>query len=608
MGLLMVAACGGSAQRQPADAAAELAETRADAGDAPMPSDKLPDTSDAAVPSDVPAGEAAIDERRAIDLQSVCPSAEDPGEPVAVPARSGQLPPRRWILGPWYGTLCGWSYDPTAVACSPGITSAGEQALASLAGFARYDIPITALHFDGDGWSKWHADPSSSNECAPAFGSSVVDALRAANVRALLHYWGHCVFAGDFARAYQVLGGTLGGFYLDDGAGTLVTSNVNDWLATNVPGDGELVSKRFPYPDSWTPWGDGYGAIPDAWNQLHAHSAYVNDLTHDWAGMAEGIRRVFDGAAVLPAPFNEFLGFQSFPNPGEGPPTLGQYYRRLHFGAMQVVMDNSPYENLDPWRPEWDVRLIAAYRYYAWLHYELVPYLHSYDREAYELGTPIFRSADPDHFSTMLGNELFVNYVVGDGITKLAVAFPPGEWLDYWDPSQVYAGPAEYQVPVGTVPPSPDSKLVTGREPIFIRRGAIIPMDVRRDYTGHGTRESEGSLTVVVFPATAGAFRYFDASSRWVTFTATVDGDRLTLARSRAVTQPQIYRVEGWPKRPRSIATCGSAIVVNGDGDGGLSEVTSESAANGATQGSWFYDASARRLIVKVFERDDPGP
>jgi hypothetical protein len=569
------------------------------------PDGLVADASVADTPSDQASADIAADRAETGDTGSVCSTDEDPGDPVAMPARVGQLPPSRWLLGPWYGVLCGWSYDTTAVACAPGITSAGDQALASLAGFAQYDIPLTAIHFDGDSWSKWHADPVDANECVPNFAPSVVEQLRAANVRALLHYWGHCLTASDFDRAYQVLGQTLGGFYLDDGAGTFVTTNANDWLAANLPSDGDLVSKR--YTQDWTPWGTSYGPIPDDWNQLHAHTGYVNDLTHDWDGMTEGIRRVFDGATILPAPFNEFLGFQSFPNPGEQPPTLEQYYRRLHFGALQVVMDNSPYENLDPWRPEWDPRLVQAYRYYAWLHYELGPYLHSYDREAYEVGTPIFRAPDRDRFSTLLGNELFVNYVVSDGVTHLPVVFPPGEWLDYWDPTQRYSGPGEYEVPVGVVPPQPDSGQVTGREPIFIRSGALIPMDVRRDVTGHGTRESEGSLTVLVFPAAdqASAFRYFDdAASRWVTLTAKLDGDRLTLSRSRRISLPQIYRIEGWSSPPRSISTCGYAVEVNGSAGGGVLLATSESAVNGSTRSSWFYDPSARRLIVKVF---DPG-
>ena len=65
---------------------------------------------------------------------------------------------------------------------------------------------------------------------------------------------------------------------------------------------------------------------------------------------------------------------------------------------------------------------------------------------------------------------------------------PPGEWVDHRDAARVLSG---------TVPGHP---VPLGREPIFIRHGAVIPMRVERDHTGHGTSESAGSLTVVVHP------------------------------------------------------------------------------------------------------------
>ena len=595
-GLLFVAvalpsACG-SSQESPPDA---LAPDRA---------------VDGAVDLDVPDAAAGVDlgvPDGADDGTAICGDEEDPGAPAALPVRSGQLPPRRWMLGPWYGTLCGWPYSDAAITCSAGITTPSAQAAAALDAFERHDIPTTAIHFDGSAWSKWASEPTAENECASGLDDGLVARLRASGVKALLHYWGHCVTAADFDRAGSALPGVLGGFYLDDGAGTLVSSNVLAWLRTELPDDGALVSKRYPYPDSWTPWGPGYGGIPDEWNQEHAHSAYVNDLTHDWDGMAEGIRRVFDSTAILPAPFNEFLGFQSFPEAGRQPPTLEQYYRRLHFGAMQVVMDNSPFENLDPWRPEWDARLLSAYRYYAWLHLELAPYLHSYDRAAYETGAPIFRSPDRETFTTLLGDELFVAYVVGDGIAQLLVQLPPGEWIDYWDTARTYLGPGAHVVPVGDAPPAPGSSIVTGREPIFIRRGAIIPMDVRRDVTGHGTRESAGSLTVLVYPMGESTFRYFDdGAGRWVTLSARLAGDTLALSTSRRLPEPLLYRIENWPAPPRSISTCGRSLLVNGAATGSLAPAASEAAVNGATESSWFHDGTAKRLIVKLVDGATP--
>ena len=47
-------------------------------------------------------------------------------------------------------------------------------------------------------------------------------------------------------------------------------------------------------------------------------------------------------------------------------------------------MAHTPYANADPWRPDTAPQLLAAYRYYAWLHKELVPYFYSYAYRMYE--------------------------------------------------------------------------------------------------------------------------------------------------------------------------------------------------------------------------------
>jgi Glycosyl hydrolases family 31 len=462
--------------------------------------------------------------------------------------------------------------------------------------FAEHDLPTTLIHFDGSPWSRWTREPQPGNECAWDLGAALPARLRALGIKVLLHWWGHCVRATDFDRPLPALGDLLAGYYLDDGAGTEVSGEARAWVDRHAPTTGTVVSKL--YTNSWTPWDQkGFGPIPDDWNRQYGHTAYVNDLAHDWEAMAEGIRRVFDSSTILPAPFNEFLGFQG------PPPTLEMYFRRLHFGALQVVMDNSPLENLDPWQPGWDPRLIVAYRYYHWLHLALVPYLHSYDRAAYETGAPIFRDPDRRAFTTRLGEEIFTAYVVGADVRTLRVTFPPGEWIDHWDPARSYLGPGAYDVPVGPVPPPPGSPLVTGREPIFFRRGAIVPLDVRRDYTGHGTRESEGSLTLLVYPGGKSSFRYFDApAQRWVRFDAVAEGPGFRLKASRGVSQPLLVRLEGWPSPPESVSVCGRELHVDGAPAGGsnVARGASERDVNGATQNSWYHDAANRRLIVKL--------
>ena len=76
----------------------------------------------------------------------------------------------------------------------------------------------------------------------------------------------------------------------------------------------------------------------------------------------------------MPAPLAELTGYDYLV---EVAPDEEVYYRRLHFGAMQPVMAHTPYLNADPWRRGYGPGLLRAYRHWAWLHKELVPYFYS---------------------------------------------------------------------------------------------------------------------------------------------------------------------------------------------------------------------------------------
>ena len=191
--------------------------------------------------------------------------------------------------------------------------------------------------------------------------------------------------------------------------------------------------------------------------------------------------------------------------------------------------------------------------------------------------------------SLRVGYELYVP-VVTEPTRSLTIQLPGGQWIDYWDESRILSGTlADYPVPLG-------------REPIFIRAGALVPMDVQRPYTGHGTRESAGSLTVLAYPSGSSRFRYrSDAREPWITFTSTLVDTQLTLSADADPGQPVLYRIAHWAAPPLSVAVDGLRLTINGDGAAGsLAQASSEAAVNGSRASAWFYDARAQRLIVKV--------
>lgn len=501
-------------------------------------------------------------------------------------------PPSRFILGPVFGTDC-----PKYGSCEQPNPSMAAEVDYHLDMLTAHDIPITLYHFDGDGWS------DGSNTCTWNLGDGLRQRLQASGIRALLHFWGGCDSVPHFENLYSQLGSVLGGFYLDDGqpgvhegATDLVTESAMNWIQSRLPGNSEVVMKA----------NRGDGTKPDI--TRYGHTAYVNDLPSNFDGMRQGIELIFSyvsqwppdpvaSSRTLPAPFNEFTGYDA----SGGHADEETYFRRLHYGAFQVVMDHSPLQHASPWNTEYySSALLADFRYYSWLHHELVPYLHSYDWQSYETGEPIFRepkriaraqgaptaNPEPAEFTTKLGEELFVAYVTQPGVSRTSFALPNGEWINYWAPSEVHSGDITVSVP-------------WGREPIFIRNGAIIPMQVSRSWTGHGTAASSDSLTVLVYPSGKSRFEYRDdARNRWVAFEAEATANKLTLAASDFPGQPILYRVERVIEAPSSVRICGTTVRVNSGA--GIPASPNEDAVNGSTVNAWHYDAAAQRLIVKA--------
>jgi hypothetical protein len=475
-------------------------------------------------------------------------------------AESRRYPPTKWVLGPIYATGC-----PASAYCGTGDDMAGEVNF-DLDQLSAHDIPISVYHFDGAGWS--------SGSCTWALGEQLVERLRSANLRAMLHVWGGCDTTGRIFNVYGQLGHVFGALYLDERSTDRSAGSAFHFMQSLMPGDSEVVMKAY----------QGDGLETDAGLAGFGHTAYVGDLAADFAGMRTGIERVFSKRSLLPAPFNEFTGYDS-----HNPPTEEAYFRRLHWGAMQMVMEQDCASDCDPWGSRYATyspALLSAYRYYSWLHAELVPYLHSYDYRMYETGEPVFRESDPTKYTTRLGDELFVAYVTEPGVNTVTVTLPAGEWIDYWNDAAVYDGLSTISYPVPL-----------GNEPIFIRSGALIPMQVSRDYTGHGTSRSEGSLTVLVYPSGSSSFSYRD-EGYWVTFTSSLDGAALTLSAWPAPSQPVVYRIGRWASEPVYVGATGTTVTVNQDDT--VPRVATEDAVNGAASNAWFYDASAQRLIVKV--------
>jgi alpha-glucosidase (family GH31 glycosyl hydrolase) len=139
-------------------------------------------------------------------------------------------------------------------------------------------------------------------------------------------------------------------------------------------------------------------------------------------------------------------------------------------------------------------------RKYLELRYRLMPYLYSAVKETCETGLPVIRALwlhypdDPvavargDQY--LYGRDILVAPVVAKGATSRALYLPRGTWYDFWT-SEKHDGGREItrEVDLGTLP-------------LYVRAGAILPMDPLRQYTGE---QVDGPLVLTVYPGVDGA-------------------------------------------------------------------------------------------------------
>lgn len=534
-----------------------------------------------------------------------------PSPTIAAPQWQSYTPPA-WVLGPIQGT-----------------NGSEKTVLDNLTTMQKWNIPITAFHFDAPDWM------TCTGNAQFRYSDAVLNKMRSLHVRALFwlvpligiecpeyqvalanHYfvtddqnnvivtdnftghgswlnfdnpdavaWWHTLLDSLLVRT----GDVIAGFYTDsvrpdDRAGQVAYGeaygmDLLTYTRAHIP-DGDVVFKRF-----------GDNTPSDSWLNQNAHLAYVNDLPTSFDGMKIGILRVFDSTTLMPLPYNEFSGFASHP------PDAETYIRRMHWGAFQPVMENVP-KTAQPWSPQYPPLVMQTYRYYATLHAELAPYLSSYDQAAYETKTPILRQLNPNRFSAALGNEFWVQYVTGS-VTSVNLKPPPGDWINYWDESQIIHG--------GTVTPY---SVPLGKEPILIANGAIIPMDVRTAVTGHGKTASAGSLTINAYPIQHSSFHYHDPTNGWLTLDVTTTNKRAALCTLDAVpSQPLIWRVANVRTKPNQVTVQNGAIGINTAWGTPIPQRITEIKVERAATG-WFYDATQKRLIVKLsaLGTDCPAP
>ncbi len=142
---------------------------------------------------------------------------------------------------------------------------------------------------------------------------------------------------------------------------------------------------------------------------------------------------------------------------------------------------------------------------YTELRYQLMPYTYTLAREARDAGLPLMRAmwlhypnddrAKGLGTQFMWGRDMLIAPVFEKGATSREVYLPKGDWYDWWTGAKT----------TGAQSVTRDVDLAT--MPIYVRAGAIIPVDPVRQYTSEPVTDP---TTLRVYRGANGQFTLYD--------------------------------------------------------------------------------------------------
>ncbi|MCA9537816.1 MAG: glycoside hydrolase family 31 protein [Myxococcales bacterium] len=354
-------------------------------------------------------------------------------------------------------------------------------------------------------------------------------------------------------------------------------------------GADEFLTMVRPYDASYQFSGRFY-ARPE-----HAPVGWVGDNRRNWDGLVDALDHLFRSAqagyVVIGSDIGGYLDFEDVGNL-PGPPVAFDwdvFVRWLAQGALTPFMQLHGRANLTPWTmPEEAGDTVAIYRYWAHLHDALGPFFYSLAEQAYAGGTTIMRpiGAGPEAWAGdwryMLGEAFLVAPLIAAGGVR-DVALPEGaRWYDWWRPADDALAGGQTLVEYDARDPQ--------RIPLFVREGALVPLDVRSGVNELGDAHSAGHLTVLVWPGAAESrFALVDVDEAPTELRAQAAADAISVIMSRAV-QPALLRVR-WDDAagPAAVQVDGVAAEAAADWEGLV-----------ASQSGYWPDPARRAVWVKL--------
>jgi alpha-glucosidase (family GH31 glycosyl hydrolase) len=358
-----------------------------------------------------------------------------------------------------------------------------------------------------------------------------------------------------------------------------------DFLAHGV-----LKKGRQDFLTMSRPWDESYG-FPGRFyaKKEHCPVGWVGDNRRDWVGLIDALDELFRSAqagyVVIGSDIGGYLDVDDLDVSGPRIPfSQTNFARWTALGALTPFMQLHGRGNFTPWTvPDRPDETIELYRYWAKLHTALVPFFFSLAEDAYQKGAaPIMRPVEAtpaawkNDWRFALGDAFLVAPIIEDtGIRDLTL--PAGaRWVDWWDPLGAPLNGGQTLVGYD----ASDRR----RIPLFVKEGALLPLDVVDAVNGLGTAASKGRLTVLAYPGPAKTtFRNWDDDGNFTQLELSRAGLIIPSAPAGAV-------VRLWTELPVTAAAA-NAIA--------LTKAPSRAALDTLSSG-WFAPAGSRFTWIRL--------
>jgi alpha-glucosidase (family GH31 glycosyl hydrolase) len=174
------------------------------------------------------------------------------------------------------------------------------------------------------------------------------------------------------------------------------------------------------------------------------------------------------------------------------PPRL--YIRWAQFSTFCGLFLNGGHGERALWKRS--KRELEIIRKFSWLHTELLPYIYSHVVMCHNGGKPLQRPSK-GKYHYFFGDDFFIAPIYQDTLNNV-INLPKRKWRYLFDDYETLIGPKTF---------SKDFPL--DEYPVYVREGAIIPMNVSRAYTGFGDENSKGYLTFLIYPNGESSFTVY---------------------------------------------------------------------------------------------------